>query len=80
MEQGGVIKVQQAGTVSTFLNLSALVDSTGERGLLGLAFAPDCATSGRFDRRTSAVPEPAALLLMTGGLLALWGRRLKRVD
>lgn len=51
-QQDGVIKVLRAGQSSTFLDLSARMTSAegdlGERGLLGLAFAPDFATSGRF--------------------------------
>ncbi|WOD43667.1 PQQ-dependent sugar dehydrogenase [Hwangdonia lutea] len=51
VEKAGVIKILNAnGTVNPtpFLNISTLVGSGGERGLLGLAFAPDYATSGRF--------------------------------
>ena len=42
VEQGGLIKVLQNGTVlpTPFLNLSASVDTTGERGLLGMTFDP----------------------------------------
>src|SRR5204862_3967982 len=50
LEQGGLIRVVRAGTVlpTAFLDLTAAVASGGERGLLGMAFAPDSATSGRF--------------------------------
>lgn len=50
VEQAGRIKiVEPNGQVSgTFLDISHLVRSGGEEGLLGLAFAPDYATSGRF--------------------------------
>lgn len=49
VEKGGLIKVQDAGgSVSTWLNLSAQVDTAGERGLLGLAFDPGFASNGRF--------------------------------
>ena len=50
VEQGGRIRVICAGTVlpSAFLDLTPAVVSGGERGLLGMAFAPDYATSGRF--------------------------------
>jgi glucose/arabinose dehydrogenase len=51
-EQGGVIRVIRNGVVETtpFLNLSGVIAGTagGESGLLGLAFAPDYGTSGRF--------------------------------
>ncbi len=50
VEQGGRIRVVRAGQIEAldFLDLTPLVLSGGERGLLGLAFAPDYATSGRF--------------------------------
>lgn len=48
VEKGGVIKTQLGGTVSTYLDLSAQVDTAGERGLLGLAFDPNYASNGRF--------------------------------
>jgi len=50
VQQGGRIRVAQNGAAlgTDFLNLSGSVSSGGERGLLGLAFAPDYATSGRF--------------------------------
>ncbi|MCW2997182.1 MAG: Glucose/sorbosone dehydrogenase-like protein [Solirubrobacterales bacterium] len=52
-EQRGAITVLKGGVTSTFLDLSqritaAAPDAFGERGLLGLAFAPDFATSRRF--------------------------------
>ena len=40
-EQRGVLRVLKAdGTLTTFLDISDNVDSTGERGLLGVAFDP----------------------------------------
>jgi glucose/arabinose dehydrogenase len=50
VEQGGRIRVVRGGQIEAldFLDLTPLVLSGGERGLLGLAFAPDYATSGRF--------------------------------
>jgi glucose/arabinose dehydrogenase len=52
-ERGGLIRIVRAnGTVdpTPFLDISAQVDSEdyGEMGLLGLAFEPDYATTGRF--------------------------------
>ena len=49
VEQGGRVRVLQGGTLrpDAFLDLSGQVLFSGERGLLGLAFAPDYATSGR---------------------------------
>jgi glucose/arabinose dehydrogenase len=50
VEQGGRIRVIQSGIVlgTDFLDLRGAISSGGERGLLGLAFAPDYASSGRF--------------------------------
>jgi glucose/arabinose dehydrogenase len=51
LEKAGAIRVVQGGTLleTPFLDLSDKVTSTGgEQGLLGLVFAPDYATSGRF--------------------------------
>ena len=50
VEKAGRIRVMQGGTLQTtpFLDIVAKVESGGEQGLLGLAFAPDYATSGRF--------------------------------
>lgn len=51
VEQGGVIRVfadsQAASSASTFVDISARVgDSSGEKGLFGIAFDPDFATNG----------------------------------
>ena len=50
VEQGGRIRVIDNGVVqpADFLDLRAVIASGGERGLLGMAIAPDYATSGRF--------------------------------
>jgi glucose/arabinose dehydrogenase len=50
VEQGGRIRAVRNGVVAgaDFLDLRSAVASGGERGLLGLAFAPDYGTSGRF--------------------------------
>jgi glucose/arabinose dehydrogenase len=50
MERGGRIKVRENGVVSptNVIDISANVATSGERGLLGMAFAPDFATSRRF--------------------------------
>ncbi len=50
VEQTGRIKIfDQDGTSrGVFLNVSGLISAGGERGLLGLAFAPDYANSGLF--------------------------------
>jgi len=50
VQQGGRIRVIQNGVLlgTDFLNVSGRIVSGGEQGLLGLAFPPDYATSGRF--------------------------------
>jgi len=50
VQQAGRIRVVRDGAIlpADFLNLTSSIASGGERGLLGLAFAPDYATSGRF--------------------------------
>jgi glucose/arabinose dehydrogenase len=48
VEKGGLIKTQSGSSVSTWLDISAKVDTGGERGLLGLAFDPGFAANGRF--------------------------------
>jgi glucose/arabinose dehydrogenase len=50
LEQTGRIRVIRFGTLlpDSFLNLTAVISNGGERGLLGLAFPPDYASSGRF--------------------------------
>ena len=49
VQQGGHIRVVRNGVVlpADFLDVSSIISAGGERGLLGLAFAPDAA-SGRF--------------------------------
>jgi glucose/arabinose dehydrogenase len=49
VEQAGRIRVVRNRAIEhDFLDLRGVISSGGERGLLGLAFAPDFATSGRF--------------------------------
>lgn len=51
VQQGGLIKILNAnGTTNAtpFLNLSSIISTGGERGLLGLAFHPNYATNGLF--------------------------------
>ena len=50
VEQGGLIKVLQNGTVlpTPFLDISDSVNTAGERGLLGMAFDPNFADNRRF--------------------------------
>lgn len=50
VQQEGLIRVLKDGTAvnGAFLDLRDSISTGGERGLLGLAFAPDYAQSGRF--------------------------------
>lgn len=50
VQQAGLIRVVKGGKLLTepFLDLRDETKSSGEQGLLGLAFPPDYATSGRF--------------------------------
>ena len=50
VQQDGRIRVVQLGSVlpADFLDVSASIVAGGEQGLLGLAFPPDAAASGRF--------------------------------
>jgi len=46
---GQILIIKNGATLTTpFLDLGAKISSSGERGLLGLAFHPDYATNGRF--------------------------------
>ena len=59
VEQGGLIRVIRNGTVQAtpFLNISDRIVSGGERGLLGLAFPSDYATSRRFYVNFTRAPD-----------------------
>src|SRR5262245_19274040 len=50
VQQNGRIRVVQLGAVlaTDFLDVSSSIVAGGEQGLLGFAFPPDTATSGRF--------------------------------
>lgn len=50
VQQTGQIRILRSGQLldTPFLDIGASISSGGERGLLGLAFAPDYVTSGRF--------------------------------
>jgi hypothetical protein len=64
VEVEGKIKVLSAGVVlgTPFLDLSDRVQAGGERGLLGLAFPPDYATSGLFYVNYTRQPDSATVL------------------
>ncbi len=50
VEKGGTIRLIKGGALveAPFLDITSQVSTGGEQGLLGLAFTPDYATSGRF--------------------------------
>jgi glucose/arabinose dehydrogenase len=49
VQQGGIIKVWNGTTVSDFINLSSIISTGGERGLLSMAFHPGFnGTSNRY--------------------------------
>ena len=49
VEQGGTIKIVRGGQITgTFLDISSVVASGGERGLLSMAFSPNYATNHLF--------------------------------
>jgi glucose/arabinose dehydrogenase len=50
VERGGRIRVAVGGTIleAPFLDISSRIQTTGEGGLLSMAFAPDYGTSGKF--------------------------------
>jgi glucose/arabinose dehydrogenase len=50
VQQAGTIRIVRNGTVSPgfFLDITALIESGGEKGLLGLAFHPDFVINRRF--------------------------------
>lgn len=51
VQKGGLIRILNAnGTINTtpFINLSSIITTNGERGLLGLAFHPNYGTNGYF--------------------------------
>src|SRR5260221_7713229 len=50
VQQGGRIRLIKNGVLQAtdFLDLTSATVAAGEQGLLGLAFAPDYVTSGRF--------------------------------
>jgi len=50
VERAGLVRIydQQGVSISTFLDITSLTTTQGERGLVGLAFAPDYGSTGRF--------------------------------
>ena len=50
VEEGGRIRIIKSGVLlpTPFLDVSSLVSTGGEQGLLSMAFPPDYAASGRF--------------------------------
>jgi glucose/arabinose dehydrogenase len=68
VQRGGQIRVLSGGTLKTFLTVPN-VDSTGERGLLSMAFPPDYGTTGLFYVFTVANgPDPVDAGAVDGDL------------
>lgn len=61
-ERPGRIRVLVEGRLETYLDISSRVRTDGERGLLGLAFPADHATSGRFFVHYSRASDGATVL------------------
>ena len=59
VQRGGTIRIIKDGTVepTPFLDISSLVTTVGEGGLLSMAFAPDYATSRHFYVYYAGVPD-----------------------
>jgi glucose/arabinose dehydrogenase len=63
VQQAGRIRVVQNGVLGgDFLDITSSVLCCGERGLLGLAFPPDAATSGRFYVSFTRRPDGASVV------------------
>jgi glucose/arabinose dehydrogenase len=62
VEQGGLIRIIEDGAVVTtpFLDIRDRLIQRGEQGLLGMAFHPDYATTGRFFVYYTAIDSEAA--------------------
>ena len=69
LQKEGLIRTLQGGTLlaAPFLDLTAKVEAASEQGVLGLAFAPDYATSGRlyvcYSKRVPATPGVGQLIV-----------------
>lgn len=83
VEQRGRIRTVVSGVVqpTDFLDLRGSVTSGGERGLLGLAFSPDAAATGRFFVNYTDLDGHSVGASVTGGhvyrglrMAALYGR------
>jgi len=67
-EQGGTLRVVQNGALLPTPFATIAVDSQGERGLLGIAFPPDFATSHRvYVYFTMPTPSPHNVVAWFGG-------------
>ncbi len=89
LEQGGRVRIVGSdGSLSTFLNIKALVDNTAGRGLLGIAFDPDFESNGfvylDYTRRATATraAHTVVVRVRAQGDRAVPGseRRLLRLD
>ena len=69
LQKEGLIRTLQGGTLLAipFLDLTATVEAASEQGVLGLAFAPDYATSGRlyvcYSKKVAATPGVGQLIV-----------------
>lgn len=61
IERGGTILLLQNGEVKPFANISSVVSTGGERGLLSIALAPDFDSSGRFFLDYTGEKEPGEI-------------------
>jgi glucose/arabinose dehydrogenase len=79
VEQAGRIVVRRGKTQTTFADLTDRVKADGgEQGLLGLAFAPDYATSGKLYVFYTARPPAGAVVRDNGSDLVI--SELRRAD
>jgi hypothetical protein len=62
VERGGRVLVLQPGVTEPFLDISARVLAGGERGLLGLAFHPQFASTRRFFVNYTRMPDGATVI------------------
>jgi glucose/arabinose dehydrogenase len=66
VERGGIIKIRQPGASTTlptpFLDVSTIIISGGEQGLLGLAFHPQYATNRRFFVNYTRIGDGATVI------------------
>jgi glucose/arabinose dehydrogenase len=62
VQLGGVIRLLKNGALTTFLDLSSVVSTSGDGGLLGFAFHPGYTQNGRFFVFYSSKPDGTAVV------------------